>query len=55
VEAPAYPDSGFLAVTRTDKGEVVVLGISLWWNWIASEPESGADNAKLLKNLLSKP
>ena len=55
VETPVDPQQGFVAVTRAGKGDVVVLGASLWWNWIASEQESGADNARLLQNLISKP
>ena len=55
VETPLDPQQGLVAVARSGKGDVVVLGTSLWWNWIASEPESGADNARLLQNLLTKP
>jgi hypothetical protein len=55
VAAPPYPDAGFVAVAQADRGQVVVLGISLWWNWITSPKESGADNARLLQNLLTKP
>lgn len=54
VAAPPYPDAGFVAVTDVDRGQVVVLGVSLWWNWIASENEAGADNAKLLGKLLRR-
>jgi hypothetical protein len=53
VAAPAYPDAGIVAVADAAKGQVVVLGISLWWNWIASKDEAGADNARLLRNLLT--
>ena len=42
-------------VIRDGKGEVIALGTSLWWNWIASDVERGADNALLLQNLLMKP
>ncbi|MSR58161.1 MAG: DUF1559 domain-containing protein [Planctomycetaceae bacterium] len=55
VAAPMYPDGGFVAVARAGKGQVVALGASLWWNWIASEREAGADNAVMLRNLLTKP
>jgi hypothetical protein len=55
VTVPSDPDAGFVAVAQADRGQIVVLGTSMWWNWIASERESGADNAKLLQNLLSKP
>jgi hypothetical protein len=49
------PSQGYLAVAKAGKGEVIALGISLWWNWIASDTEHGADNALLLQNLLTKP
>jgi len=55
VAAPPYPDAGFVAVAQVDRGQVVVVGVSLWWNWISSQKESGADNARLLQNLLTKP
>ncbi len=55
VASAAFPDAGIIAVAEADRGQVVVLGISLWWNWIASKDEAGADNARLLQNLLSKP
>ena len=49
---PAF-DGGFVAVARTrNKGEVVVLTQSLWWNWITKGPGSN-DNARLLANLLT--
>jgi hypothetical protein len=49
------PSQGYLAVAKAGKGEVIALGISLWWNWIASDTERGADNRLLLQNLLTKP
>jgi hypothetical protein len=49
------PSQGYLAVAKAGKGEVIALGVSLWWNWIASDREGGADNALLLQNLLTKP
>ncbi|MBI5760699.1 MAG: hypothetical protein HZA46_19445 [Planctomycetales bacterium] len=55
VSAPPYPGEGFVAVADAGKGEIVAVGISLWWNWIASKEEKGADNAVFLKNLLTKP
>jgi hypothetical protein len=54
VSAPPYPGEGFVAVADVGKGEIVAVGISMWWLWIASEQEKGADNAVLLKNLLTK-
>jgi hypothetical protein len=55
VETPFDPQQGLVAVARHGKGDVVVVGTSLWWNWIASEQEAGADNARLLQNLLARP
>ncbi len=55
VACPPFPEKGFVAVAKVGNGELVVLGASLWWNWIASEQEKGADNAALLKNLLTEP
>ena len=54
VQTPFDPELGLLALARFGKGDVVVLGTSLWWLWISSEGESGADNSRLLQNLLSK-
>lgn len=46
-------DLGIIAVARTDPGEVVLLGTSLWWFWITRNPKS--DNVKQLRNFLTKP
>ena len=55
VGASDDPREGFVAIAGSGKGEIVAVGTSLWWNWIASEHEKGFDNALLLKNLLTKP
>ncbi|MBI3861128.1 MAG: hypothetical protein HY290_04450 [Planctomycetia bacterium] len=55
VAAPPFQDAGFVAVAEAERGQVVVMGVSLWWNWIASKDEAGADNARLLRNLLTMP
>jgi hypothetical protein len=55
VATKSDPSRGYLAVAKAGKGEVIALGISLWWNWIASDAERGADNALLLQNVLTKP
>lgn len=47
------PDDGFVADTKAGKGEVLVLGESLWWSWISAEQTRGNDNAKLLRLLLT--
>lgn len=54
VKSPFDAERGYVAVARVGKGEVVALGISLWWNWIASQQESGADNHQLLYNLIDR-
>jgi hypothetical protein len=54
VASPEYPGHGFVAVARVGKGEVIALGQSLWWNWIGGEHTRGADNARLLRNLLTR-
>jgi hypothetical protein len=55
VETPLDPQQGLVAIARFGKGDVVVMGTSLWWRWISSEEESGADNLRLLHNLLTRP
>jgi len=45
---------GFVAVSRKEKGEVVALGLTLLSSWIG-EDGAGTDNARLLKNLLTRP
>lgn len=52
VKNPAVPEQGFVAAGRIGKGQVIAIGQSLWWSWIASSPES--DNARLLQNLLTR-
>ncbi len=46
VESPFEKDKGYVGVAR-DKGEVIVLGQSLWWDWIKD-----TDNARLLRNFM---
>ena len=55
VAKKSNPSQGYLAVSKAGEGEVIVLGISLWWYWIAGDAERGADNALLLQNALTKP
>jgi hypothetical protein len=43
---------GFVAIGRAGKGEVAVIGESLWWNWITAKQAGSADNAKLLRWLI---
>jgi hypothetical protein len=47
-------EGGFVAVSRSpNRGEVIVVTQSLWWNWIRSDP-ANFDNCLLLENLLSR-
>ncbi len=54
VAAPGYPEAGFVAMARAGQGEVIALGQSLWWNWLARDKSASSDNAVLLSNLLKK-
>jgi hypothetical protein len=54
VAAPGYPGEGFVAVARAGQGEVVALGESLWWSWVANDKAKGSQNVALLANLLNK-
>jgi hypothetical protein len=47
------PEDGFVAAAQAGKGEVVVLGESLWWNWVSAGQAKGTDNARLLRLLLT--
>ncbi|MDR3633243.1 MAG: hypothetical protein P4L84_05355 [Isosphaeraceae bacterium] len=49
VSSPKNPDEHFVALASTGKGQVVSLGVSLWWSWVGK-----ADNAALLENLLRR-
>lgn len=49
------PRDGFVAAAKAGKGEVIALGESLWWNWIADKQAAGTDNARLLQWLLARP
>lgn len=45
---------GFVAVSRAaGRGEVIVLGVSLWWHWIGQFP--GTHNADMLQRILAPP
>jgi hypothetical protein len=54
-EAPALAGKGLVAAGRKDKGEVIVLGTSLWWSWVGRDHDKGGGNARLLQNLLTRP
>jgi hypothetical protein len=46
------PGEGFVASAKAGKGEVIALGESLWWSWIAADQARGTDNALLFRRLL---
>ena len=54
VAAPNFEGQGLVAVARAGKGEVVLLGQSLWWNWISEKRAGKSQNSRLLQNLLTK-
>ena len=45
-------ETGFVALARCERGEVVALGQSLWWSWVNAEH---CDNARFVQNLLNTP
>ena len=45
---------GYAAVARAGTGEVIALGVPLWWKWISPEDAATTDNARLLQNLLTR-
>lgn len=49
VGCPTDAQQHFVAFASAGKGQVISLGVSLWWSWIAK-----ADNAVLLENLLRR-
>ena len=47
-------EGGYVAVSRQkNRGDVIVLAQSLWWNWIRANP-TNSDNRSLLKNFLAE-
>jgi hypothetical protein len=49
VSSPTNADEHFVAVALAGDGQIVSLGVSLWWSWVGE-----ADNATLLENMLRK-
>jgi hypothetical protein len=47
------PEDGFAVMARAGKGEVIALGVSLWWGWITPERDPSGGNARLLRWLLA--
>ena len=54
-DLPDSPEVGWIAAARLGRGEVIVLTQSAWWNWLGDEEHRGADNSKLMRNLLMLP
>ena len=54
VTVPDHPGEGFVAVAKAGQGEVIALGESLWWSWVAGDKKKESHNAALLRNLLNK-
>ncbi|HSQ55558.1 MAG TPA: hypothetical protein VLM40_07415 [Gemmata sp.] len=54
VKATGYDRSGtgLAASAKVGKGEVIALGVSLWWSWVSAEEAKGSGNGKLLRFLL---
>jgi hypothetical protein len=59
VKASGYAKDGLAlaATAKVGKGEMTVVGVALWWYWIAEGngkgKAKGSDNAKLLRHLLA--
>ena len=49
VSSPTNADEHFVAIALAGDGQIVSLGVSLWWSWVGE-----ADNATLLENMLRK-
>lgn len=52
---PGHPDQGMVAIARDGRGEVAIVGDSLWWNWVALDREKRSNNAILLEHLIGRP
>jgi hypothetical protein len=55
VSSPEFdqPNYGYVAVGKAGKGEVIAMGVSLWWNWVGEQRGKDSDNGKLLGYLLT--
>lgn len=55
VSTPEFevPGNGYVGAAKAGKGEVVAVGVSLWWNWVSEERAKGTDTGKLLAYLLA--
>jgi len=53
IKYPKEAMLGFIASAKAGKGQIIAIGVPLWWTWIGKEQKEGCDNAKLLQNLLT--
>ncbi len=51
---PGDPAKGLVAEARAGRGDIVVIGDSLWWSWIGTDRDK-TRNLRLLENLLKNP
>jgi hypothetical protein len=49
------PGYGYVAIAKAGKGEVVAMGVSLWWSWVSDKRANESDNGKVLGHLLAPP
>ena len=49
-----FYDEGFVVVAARGEGQLIGLGVPLWWKWIGGEG-AGPDNARMLRNILTRP
>jgi hypothetical protein len=52
---PSDSPKAFAAYAKAGDGELIVLGVPLWWKWIGRDNLSKADNNQLLQNVLTVP
>jgi len=46
-------DDGFVATANAGNGKIIVIGQSLWWDWVSSHRDPHGSNAKLLRWVLT--
>ena len=54
VRSREVPEHGWIGVARLGRGEIVAMGQCRWWTWLGEEQFKEADNAVLLRNLLTE-
>lgn len=55
VGTPEFVEAGYgyIATAKAGKGEVIAMGVSLWWNWVGENRAKDPNNAKVLGFLLT--